>query len=204
MEKSVFGFFVSFAGINPRLIPFRIFCFFRRKESVQSHAITRFWILPKKCTPCLAWFGRVLSCLASSRLVSSLCFALFCFLLSHLDLSRLVSSCFVLSCFVLSCPVKFCFVLFGFVSSSLILSCLVLPSVVSFCLILACLISSCFVFHRLVLYLSCLALFFFFLSSSVFSCLGRLACLFFATTRATAAAIPTTICFSANVQCNIA
>ena len=33
MEKSVFGFFVSFAGINPRLIPFRIFCFFLRKES---------------------------------------------------------------------------------------------------------------------------------------------------------------------------
>ena len=39
MEKSVFGFFVSFAGINPRLIPFRILCFFRRKESV--HAISR-------------------------------------------------------------------------------------------------------------------------------------------------------------------
>ena len=50
MEISVFGFFVSFAGINPRLIPFRIFCFFRRKESVCSHAITIFWILPKKCT----------------------------------------------------------------------------------------------------------------------------------------------------------
>ena len=32
LEKSVFGFFVSFAEKNPRLISFR--CFFGKKESV--------------------------------------------------------------------------------------------------------------------------------------------------------------------------
>ena len=32
-EKSVFGFFVSFAEKNPRLISFRILCFFGKKES---------------------------------------------------------------------------------------------------------------------------------------------------------------------------
>ena len=134
MEKSVFGFFVSFAGINPQLIPFRIFCFFRRKESVQSHAITRFWILPKKCTPCLAWFGLVLSCLASSRLVSSLC-VLPCSVFYCLILTCLVSSRPVLSCLA-----SFCLVLLNFV-----LSCLVLSRLVSSCLVLSCLQLSRFV-----------------------------------------------------------
>ena len=49
-EKSIFVFFVSFAEKNPRLISFRILCFFGKKESVWSHAIIHFWILPKKCT----------------------------------------------------------------------------------------------------------------------------------------------------------
>mgnify|MGYP001799930688 CR=1 FL=1 len=49
-KKSVFEFFVSFAEKNPRLISFRILCFFGKKESVWSHAIIHFWILPKKCT----------------------------------------------------------------------------------------------------------------------------------------------------------
>ena len=49
-EKSVFKFFVSFTEKNPRLISFWIICFFGKKESVWSHAIIHFWILPMKYT----------------------------------------------------------------------------------------------------------------------------------------------------------